>query len=92
MQKITRNVRDLEKEERRVFEAALGEKLRENQQVIMEVVTVEAPEQRIEAGAARQADTGLPDWCNVYEGLSDDEVAEIEKTILDRSGWNRRSQ
>ena len=87
-----RNVRDLEKEERRVFEAALGEKLRENQQVILQVITVGAPEQIAETGTGGQPAGEFPDWCNVYKGLSDEEIAEIEKVVLDRTGWNRNSQ
>jgi hypothetical protein len=31
----------------------------------------------------------LPDWCNVYEGLSDEEVAEVEAIALDRSHFTR---
>lgn len=36
-------------------------------------------------------DTGpqLPDWCNVYDGLSDEEVADLEKTILNRADLAR---
>jgi hypothetical protein len=34
----------------------------------------------------------LPDWCNVYEGLSDEEISEVESVVLDRSGWTRNSQ
>ena len=92
MEKITRNVSDLEKDERRVYEAALGEKLRENQQVILEVITVGAPEHKAEVGGSGQTIGQLPDWCNVYEGLSDHEIAEIETLILDRSGWTRDFQ
>jgi hypothetical protein len=32
------------------------------------------------------ADEGrLPEWCNVYEGLADEEIADLEKTILTRA-------
>lgn len=31
----------------------------------------------------------LPDWCDVYEGLSDKQIADIESVVLDRSGWAR---
>ena len=34
----------------------------------------------------------LPDWCDVYEGLSDEEIADIETVILDRNGWSRSSR
>ena len=88
MEKITRNVRDLKQDERRVYEAALGERLRENQQLILQVVTPHEPTPTEEASPGAATDH-LPDWCNVYEGLSDEEIAEIEDVILDRSGWNR---
>jgi hypothetical protein len=62
--------------------------LRENQQVVLQVVTPTEPKPTQEA-PLRTATDHLPDWCNVYEGLSDEEIAEIEDVILDRSGWNR---
>jgi hypothetical protein len=86
---ISRNVRDLQQDERRVYETALGEKLRENQAVILQVVDLGAPKDKAELGAANQPLSELPVWCNVYEGLSDGEIAEIETLILDRSGWTR---
>jgi hypothetical protein len=92
MEKITRNVADLEQDERRVYEAALGEKLRENQQVILEVITVGVPELKAESGGGGQTIGQLPDWCNVYEGLSDNEISQIETLILDRGGWTREFQ
>jgi hypothetical protein len=92
MGRITRNVRDLKDNERQVYEAALGEKLCENQQIVLEVVPA-APNVTPEAGAgsseARQPASQLPEWCNVYDGLSQDEIAELENVILDRDGWGR---
>ncbi|HXY35527.1 MAG TPA: hypothetical protein VEI07_14950 [Planctomycetaceae bacterium] len=84
MDQIARNVRDLGKEERRVYEAALGETLREDQQVILRVVT--PTQSKVPAVDNCKS---LPDWCNVYDGLSDAEVVEIESAILDRNGWKR---
>ena len=34
----------------------------------------------------------LPDWCNVYEGLSDEEIAEIERIALTRADLTRPIQ
>jgi hypothetical protein len=90
MGKITRNVRDLKQDERRVYEAALGEHLCENQQVILHVVTPDEPTPTEEARPGA-ASAQLPDWCDVYEGLTDEEIAEIEDVMLDRSGWNRNT-
>ena len=90
MQKITRKVRDLEKDERRLYEAVLGENLRENQLVVIEVVNPgESPQAA--ADASGQATAKLPEWCNVYEGLSDEDIAEVESVALRRSDMSRPS-
>jgi len=34
----------------------------------------------------------LPVWCNVYEGLTDPEIAELEKTVLVRTDLARSSE
>lgn len=31
----------------------------------------------------------LPEWCNVYAGLTDDEIADLEKRILTRADLTR---
>jgi len=33
--------------------------------------------------------SALPDWCNVYERLSDDEINDMEQTILQRADLSR---
>ena len=37
----------------------------------------------------QQNGTALPKWCDVYAGLSDDEIAELEKVILIRADLTR---
>lgn len=32
---------------------------------------------------------GLPEWCNVYEGLSEEEIAEMEQVVLTRADMTR---
>jgi hypothetical protein len=34
----------------------------------------------------------LPEWCNVYAGLSDEEIQDLEKTILTRADLTRSSE
>jgi len=75
----------------------LGAKLRENQQVIIQVISVgdqmrEAAPSPEEEGDRAAPGVTLPDWCNVYEGLSDEEISGIESVVLDRSGWTRNPQ
>ena len=90
MEKITRHVQDLGSEEKRVYESVLGHALHANQQIILHVIT---PQETAEETPTTQQPPGtLPDWCNVYDGLSDEEIDEMEKVILDRSNWSRSSQ
>lgn len=92
MEKITRNVRDLDSTERRVYESALGHELRANQQIIVQVITLgELPDESA-SGATNQTAGKLPDWCDVYEGLPDEQIAEIEQTVLQRADLNRPSE
>ncbi len=87
MESIIRQVRELESDERRVYEAALGQKLQENQQVILQVITLRTGQTALPAGdeQAKHPPGQLPDYCNVYDGMSDEEIEELEKLILDRS-------
>jgi hypothetical protein len=79
METVVRNVRELNGSQRTAAEGLVGHSLRENQQLVIQIVT-------LDVGAAPSSKaTGegkLPEWCNVYEGLSDAEIAEIEKSIV----------
>lgn len=88
MEKITRNVRDLENNERQTYEGLLGHSLRENQQIIIQVISL--GEQSGEL-AAHTPSGRLPDWCNVYDGLSEDEIEEVENVIFMRADLTRPS-
>jgi len=97
MESITRNVRDIPSDELRLYETVLGAKLRENQQVIIQVISLGDQMQEQASSPAKESHltaqgVTLPDWCNVYEGLSDAEISEVESVALDRSGWTRSPQ
>ncbi|MEX2118616.1 MAG: hypothetical protein WD847_03325 [Pirellulales bacterium] len=80
MENIVRNVRDIDSADREVLEHVVGRELLENQQIIISVVNLDMA--ATPPDAARQPVGGLPDWCNVYEGLTVDEIDEIEKSIV----------
>ncbi|QDT38393.1 hypothetical protein Pan189_27860 [Stratiformator vulcanicus] len=86
--RITRNVSELQPPEKALYESVLGEQLRENQQVIIQVMTVGEPQ--VDHFAATLPRTDLPAWCDVYDGLTDEDVAEVEAIALDRSDLSRR--
>src|SRR5258708_7367508 len=92
MEPIIRNVRDIDSSERRVLEQVVGRQLQENQQVIIQIVTLgKEPAEDEKQGNATPSNQ-LPPWCNVYDGLSDDQVAEVENVILQRADLTRSSE
>jgi hypothetical protein len=89
MQRITRHVQELGRDERRVYEAVLGETLRDDQRIVIEVLGKADSEPM--PGGDRDTFDKLPDWCGVYDGLSDEDIAEVEKVALQRSDLSRPS-
>jgi hypothetical protein len=94
MESMTRNVRDLDAEKRRSLETVLGHQLQDNQQVMIQVVSLNIEPNKAQAEPPAAKDHGdatpqLPDWCNVYDGLTDDEIADLERTILRRAELTR---
>ena len=87
MESIKRSVKDIDTADRRALEHVIGKHLSENQQVVIHVVNVDVAN----AGQPASNPHGmppptLPEWCNVYEGLSDAEIADIESSIVRSEG------
>lgn len=83
MEAITRSVSDIDHADRQALEHLLGTRLSENQQVIIQVANVGVQPAEQQEPAPRHLGAGmLPEWCNVYEGLSDAEIADIEASIV----------
>ena len=56
MESIVRNVKDLDTAERQVYETALGQQLRENQQIVIRVLTPDAvPSEETRRSALQRA-------------------------------------
>ena len=89
METVVHNVRDLRRNDRSAAEQLVGHSLRENQKLVIQVVSVELPAERHGNGTTEGK---LPEWCNVYAGLSDEEIADLEKTILTRADLSRPSE
>jgi hypothetical protein len=88
MESIIRNVRDIDTSERLALEHVLGQRLKENQQIIIQVVTI-AVNAAADAIGSESSPTKLPDWCNVFDGLSDEQVTEVEEVVLQRADLSR---
>ena len=87
METVIRHVRDLGASERSALEQLVGHTLHENQQLVIQVMTFNVPA----AGAPRPAGATLPDWCKVFEGLTDEEIAAVESVALQRANLTRSS-
>ena len=78
METVVRNVRDLDQTDRSALERVVGHQLRESQQLVIQVMSVTV-EERV---AALPVGDELPAWCDVYEGLSDAEIDELDRAII----------
>ncbi len=94
MESLTCNVKDIESPDRQTLERMLGRTLQENQQLVIQVfnLDVHTDEGRTEASKNGAGSAVLPDWCDVYAGLSDKDIAELEQTILQRANLSRPSE
>jgi hypothetical protein len=78
MEAIERHVRELTIAERSMIERLVGHALDENQKLVVHVVNCPT-------GAGVGADGHLPGWCHVYEGLTDQQITELEEIVLQRA-------
>ncbi|MDZ4781031.1 MAG: hypothetical protein SGJ19_12320 [Planctomycetia bacterium] len=86
MTPIIRDVSDLGDDERRAFELVLGQPLRDDQQIVLGV----RPSSRsAEVEPAEQRSDSIPDWWQVYAGLSDAEIDQLDAPIRQRADFTR---
>ena len=80
MESIIRNVRDIEASDRHALEHVVGRSLRDDQRLTIQLTDIDE-KTAIPVAPTVVAQT-LPAWCRVYEGLSNEEIAEIERIAL----------
>jgi hypothetical protein len=90
METIVRNVSDLPAIDRSAAERLVGHELALNQQLVIFLKNQVVKNQN---GSVAVSETSsaqkLPEWCNVYQGLSGKEIDELEKSILPRADLSR---
>jgi len=90
MADFVRNVSEIDFADRQAMEHLLGQRLRENEQLVIRVVTFKSsPEPSDTPPPSSGTMAVLPEWCNVYAGLSDEEIADLERTVLTRADLTR---
>jgi hypothetical protein len=88
MQAVVRNVRDLRREDRTALERIVGQDLRDDQRLIIRVTESDTSEEGTAVDS--RPPQALADWTSVYEGLSEDEVAAIDRVVKSRANLSRR--
>jgi hypothetical protein len=86
MVSITRNVSDIPAGDLPAFEHLIGVPLRSSQKVILQVVERETA---LSSSPSKADVPQLPEWCNVYEGLSDEEIDRLDAAIQQRLNLTR---
>lgn len=87
METVVHNVRDLEATDRSAVERLVGHSVQQNQRLVIQVTDIDvsvAPEAQ-----PHQRQSGVPDWWNIYEGLSDDEIEKLDHAIRQRADLTR---
>lgn len=79
------NVKDIAAPDRQVLEHVLGVPLQNNQRLVVQVVGPPIAEN----AATAETVTELPEWCLLYEGMTDEEIEAFERTVLTRADLTR---
>ncbi|MCA9099011.1 MAG: hypothetical protein KDA36_11515 [Planctomycetaceae bacterium] len=85
METVIRKVDEIDGADRQAIERLVGHQLQPDQQLVIQVIDKDRLKELESAEDAR----GLPAWCNVYEGLSEQDLSKVEETILSRANLNR---
>lgn len=78
METITRDVGQMKTQERSAAELLVGHALREHERVIVHVLSLDTD---VAAPGDSQPAGVLLDWCNVYAGMTDQEIDEVEQSL-----------
>lgn len=80
------SVKDIGTADRQALEHVIGQRLSDHQQLVIRVLSEDV---LTTPDVATSKGVTLPDWCNVYEGLSDEEISALEEVVLTRANLTR---
>ncbi len=86
MEVVTRNVRDLDESDRSVMERVFGHQLRETQTIVLNLVNLDRNVPNPESSSPMP---DVPDYWKIYDGLSDEEIDELDGAIRQRANLTR---
>jgi hypothetical protein len=79
METVFRQIGDLDQSDRSALERVVGHALRQDQQVMIQVIDETTTPNK--SNGQMVADE-LPEWCNVFEELTAEEIADLEGAII----------
>lgn len=86
MATVIRNVGELDRSDRTALERVVGHKLADGQQITIQITSSDqAAIQSTQSNSVPE----LPDWTDVYKGLDDSEVEELDAAIRERANLTR---
>jgi hypothetical protein len=88
MESITRNIRDIQPQEKFVLESLVGHPLHAGQEIVIQVKDWIEPDKEPRASDYGKLDS-LPSWCRVFEGLAEEDIVAIERIALERANMTR---
>jgi len=80
MQSFIRDIHDFSPADKHAIEHVIGQPLLEHQRVVIHLLDCEKTEAPPPNNTANEGAL-LPDWCNIYSGLSDKEIALLDQAI-----------
>ena len=86
METVIRNVKDIGTADRQALEHVIGQRLTENQQIVINVLNLDVarPSQPSDPLPAPRAEE-VPPWWRIYDGLDDVEVDRLDQAIRQRA-------
>jgi hypothetical protein len=91
MESFIRNISEIDAHGRRSLERVLGFALHEHQQLVIQIVNLDV-HMKLDSSHESQKESDnpiLPEWCDVYQDLSDTDKEGLEQTILQRVNLTR---
>jgi hypothetical protein len=85
METVTRNVAELSADDRAALERVVGHSLSETEQAILNVVRRPSAD----GPSIETAGNEPPEFWNIYDGLSDQEIDDLDAAIKERADLTR---
>lgn len=78
METVVRDVDAMDNGERTAAERLVGHSLRDRQQLVIQVIDLA---DGLNESPSDADEDGLPEWCDIYAGLTDQEIETLERAI-----------